>query len=61
MWLVGIITGFVAIFISLILLIFWIVALASYGSLIGNYPGLILSHQTRGGARGAPPHRVFGP
>jgi len=37
MWLVGIITGFVAIFIALLVLIFWIVALASYGSLIGTY------------------------
>ena len=37
MWLVGIIAGFVAIFIALLVLIFWIVALASYGSLIGTY------------------------
>ena len=37
MWLVGIIAGFVAIFIALIFLIIWIVALASYGSLIGTY------------------------
>ena len=40
MWLIGIITGFVAIFISLIVLIFWIIALASYGSLIDQYGGL---------------------
>jgi hypothetical protein len=40
MWLVGIITGFVAIFIALIVLIFWIIALASYGSLVGTYGGL---------------------
>jgi hypothetical protein len=37
MWLVGIITGFVAIFIALIVLIIWIVALASYGSLMNQY------------------------
>ena len=40
MWLVGIITGFVAIFIALIVLIFWIIALASYGSLINQYGDL---------------------
>jgi hypothetical protein len=40
MWLVGIITGFVAIFIALIVLIVWIVAFASYGSLMNNYSDL---------------------
>ena len=41
MWLVGIITGFVALFIALIVTIFWIIALvtlSSYGSLV-NYGG----------------------
>ena len=33
MWLVGIITGFVAIFIALIVLIFWIIALATLGTM----------------------------
>jgi hypothetical protein len=41
MWLVGIITGFVGLFIALIVLIFWIVVwVGAAASINNNYPGL---------------------